>query len=179
MFFLDECHLVWCDVCGYVWAKKRDRAIAPVENDKERQTYYGALDIKTKELIVKPFQAGNGECTVAYIKFLQKQSPGQRLVIIWDGAKYHQFGAMQEYLQVINAGLPKDQWPVTCIKLAPNAPEQNPIESAWLKVKNYVRQNYYLADTFTYVKSLFIQATKILTFNFDNLNVYIENLHLI
>jgi len=150
----------------------------PVENDKTRQTYYGALDIKTNELIVKPYEKGNGECTVKYIKYLQQISPGQRIVIFWDGAKYHQFGAMREYLKEINAGLPEDQWPVTCIKLAPNAPDENPIEWAWLKIKNYVRQYYYLANSFDYVKNLFSQATKNLSFEFVKLKNYIEHLQL-
>jgi transposase len=136
------------------------------------------LDIKTNELIVKPYEAGNGECTVKYIKHLQQQSPNQRIVIIWDGARYHRFGDMQKYLEKINANLPEDQWPITCIRLAPNAPEQNPIESAWLKVKNYVRQHYYLADSFNYVKNLFIQATKNLTFDFGKLDNYIGHLQL-
>jgi transposase len=165
-------------VCGYVWAKKSERAVVAVENDKSRQTYYGALDIKTNEFIVKPFEAGNGKCTVGFIKYLQQQSPNQRIVLIWDGAKYHQYGEMQSYLEKINAGLSQDQWPITCIKLAPNAPEQNPVESAWLKIKNYVRQHYYLANSFDYVKNLFIQATKNLVFDFDKLNTYIGHLHL-
>ena len=85
---------------------------------------------------------------------------------------------MQKYLQEINNRLHANKWPVTCIKLAPNAPEQNPVEPAWLKLKNYVRQHYYLADSFLYVKNLFMLAVKNLQFNFDMLNAYTAHLQL-
>lgn len=177
--FIDECHLVWCDICGYIWAKKNQRAVIPIINEKERQTYFGALDIKTKEFIVKPYLAGNGEFTVNFIKYLREQFPKQRLVLIWDGASYHCGEVMQNYLQNINADLSPEQWLVTCIKLAPNAPEQNPVEDAWLKLKSYIRQHYYLANSFSAIKSLFFQAVQILSFNFQKLNAYIDHLQLI
>lgn len=177
--FVDECHLIWCDICGYVWAKKNQRAVMPIVNDKERQTYFGALDIKTQQFIVKPYPAGNGEFTVDFIKYLQSQSPKQRLVLIWDGASYHGGEVMQHYLQKLNAELTQAQWLVTCFKLAPNAPEQNPVEDAWLKLKSYIRQHYYLTHSFSSVKTLFFQAVQHLSFNFQKLNSYIDHLQLI
>jgi len=55
VYLLDECHLVWKDVLGYFWnfIKERlkegqnpselpERTLVKIENEKERQTYYGA-----------------------------------------------------------------------------------------------------------------------------------------
>jgi len=39
---------------------------------------------------------------------------------------------MPEYLLSINAGEPPEEWQVTCMLFAPNAPEQNPVEDIWL-----------------------------------------------
>jgi len=58
--FLDECHLLGGDVCGYVWGKTNLRIEVPIRNEKDRQTY-GALDAQTKEFIVQEYSAGNGE----------------------------------------------------------------------------------------------------------------------
>ena len=53
VFFLDECHLVWGDVCGYVWGKSNERIEIPIQNEKERTTYFGAVDYLTKELKIR------------------------------------------------------------------------------------------------------------------------------
>jgi hypothetical protein len=39
MFFLDECHLLWRDVCGYVWSQTNIRIEVPIVNEREKQTY--------------------------------------------------------------------------------------------------------------------------------------------
>jgi hypothetical protein len=33
------------DICGYVWGKKKERVEVPIVNEKERQTYFGAVNI--------------------------------------------------------------------------------------------------------------------------------------
>jgi hypothetical protein len=48
------------------------------------------------------------------------------------GLSYHKYKAMPEYLLSINAGEPPEEWQVTCMLFAPNAPEQNPVEDIWL-----------------------------------------------
>ena len=42
VFMLDECHLLWGDLCGYVWGKSARRVEVEMTNQKQRQTYYGA-----------------------------------------------------------------------------------------------------------------------------------------
>ena len=48
VFMLDECHLLWGDLCGYVWGKSDRRIEVEMTNQKQRQTYYGALDYRNK-----------------------------------------------------------------------------------------------------------------------------------
>ncbi len=60
------------------------------------------------------------------VKYLRKQCPGQQIVLIWDGASYHKYKHNLAYLEEVNGGLPPPTWPVTCIVLAPNAPELAP-----------------------------------------------------
>ena len=51
VFFLDECHLVWGDICGYIWGRTDMRIEIPVKNEKEKQTYYGAINYRTGQVI--------------------------------------------------------------------------------------------------------------------------------
>ena len=109
-----------------VWGKSNLRVEVPIKNEKERQTYYGALDAHTQEFIVQEYSAGNGENTVAFVQHLQKQRPGQRILLIWDGASYHKSEEMKEFLVDVNAGKYTMQWQVRCILFAPNAKRAKP-----------------------------------------------------
>ena len=67
---------------------------------------------------------------------------------------------MIDFLRLVNQDLPEDQWKITCIRLAPHAPQENPVEDVWLKAKAFVRRHFHLADSFQKVKQLFVRAIK-------------------
>lgn len=155
VFMIDECHLLWGDILGYVWGRTDMRIEIPIKNEKSRQTYYGALDYQTKEFIVQEYQSGNTENTINFIKYLRQKRKGKKLAIFWDGATYHGSKEFQEYLTEINANLSPEEWLINCTKFAPNAPEQNPVEDIWLQGKNFLRKFYHLCKSFKVVKWLF------------------------
>ncbi len=66
----------------------------------------------------------------------------------------------------------QSRMPVTCILLAPNAPEQNPVEDIWLKGKNEVRKNYYLCNSFKEVKDVFVRAIEGKVYDFPKVYQY-------
>ena len=68
VFFQDECHLLWGDICGYVWGKTNERVEIPVISQRQRQTYYGALNIQSCECLVKAYEKGNSESTVNFLQ---------------------------------------------------------------------------------------------------------------
>jgi len=166
VFFVDECHLLGDDVCGYIWGPTDTRVEIPVKNIKDRQTYYGALDAQSKEFIIREYSTGNGESTVEFIKYLQSQRSGQRIVLIWDGASYHKSDEVKKFLAAANDRHEQEQWQITCIIFAPNAPEQNPVEDVWLQAKNFVRKYWHLAKSFNVVKWLFKFFTNHQKFDF-------------
>lgn len=75
VFFVDECHLLWGDVCGYVWGKTDCRVEIPIMNERERQTYFGALNYQTNEFVVKPDETANGEKTKDFVEYLRSICP--------------------------------------------------------------------------------------------------------
>ena len=124
-------------------------------NKRQRQTYYGALNLLTQEFHLQERVAGNGKNTVAYIEWCQTLYPDKKLFFLWDGASYHRGADLQEFLARENAGLPEADWKVTCMLFAPNAPEQNPTEDVWLKGKQYLRKHFAVNKTFAQVKRCF------------------------
>ena len=68
LYFVDESHLLWGAVCGYVWGRTDRRIEVAMMNEKQRQTYFGALnyhrctsfsdvkDLFTEKLLDQPFE---------------------------------------------------------------------------------------------------------------------------
>ena len=145
-------HLLWGDICGYIWGRTRERIEVPI--------------------LLKPYKQAESKQTVNFVKYLMEQCPGQRIVLIWDGASYHKYKDMKAFLKEMNGNLPEEDWPVTCILLAPNSPEQNPVEDIWLQGKNELRNKYYLCNSFAEVKELFVNAIDGKTYNFPKVYQY-------
>ncbi len=172
VLFVDECHLIWGDICGYVWGKTDSRIEVPIKNEKQRQTYYGAINYRTGKVIVKGYPQGNTENTIQFVKCLISENKEAKLIIIWDGATYHYSQEFREYLKKVNQGSQKENWLIRCIKLAPNAPEQNPIEDVWLQGKEMLRKYWNLCKNFRIVKWLFEWAISQDVFCFPKLSMY-------
>ena len=176
MFFLDECHLIWRDICGYVWGKTDMRIEIPLKNEKEKQSSKGAINYRTGKVIAKEYPQGNTENTINFVEELIKDNQNKQLLIIWDGATYHRSQEWREYLEQINQGKRQEEWLIRCIRLAPNAPEQNPIEDVWLQGKEMVRRYWNLCHNFQIVKWLFSWAINQDLFDFPRvINVWFLN----
>ena len=48
------------DIVGEAWGKSKERVEIPINNYKDRQTYYGALNLLEPDLILGKHSTGNG-----------------------------------------------------------------------------------------------------------------------
>ena len=63
VFVEDECHLKAGDICpkgyrfayGYGWGDRQERLETPVKNYRDSQTYYGAMNCLTGEMILRSY----------------------------------------------------------------------------------------------------------------------------
>lgn len=172
VLFLDECHLLWGDICGYVWGKTEIRIEVPIQNEKQRQTYYGALNCRSGQVFLQAYSQGNTANTIKFVEHLRNQYPQAKLVLIWDGVPYHYSQEFRDYLEEVNQGLLEEEWWLKCIRFAPNAPEQNPIEDVWLQAKELLRKCWHLCKSFQVVKWLFEWAIRQDLFDFPKLSMY-------
>jgi len=172
VFFVDECHLHWGNAAGYIWGPKKERAQVVVPNEQRKQTYFGALNAKSGRMTVQSHPTGNSERTIAFLETLRAQHPGQQIVVIWDGAPYHRSWQAKQYLDSVNGNLPPEEWKFICFRLAPNAPEQNPIEKVWLRGKETMRKLAGLCPSFERVKALFRLLIEHDIFKFSMLRQY-------
>jgi len=151
----DQCHLLWGDCLGYVWGQRGAAITVEMTNQRARQTYDGAVNFYSREFHGHEFSAGNGEHTVADVTWLMRIYAGKKLLLVWDGASYHRDRQLKAFLAEVNFGLEEKDWRVTCMPLAPNAAEQNPVEDIWLAGKNHLRRSFAQNKTFAKVKESF------------------------
>jgi transposase len=168
----DECHLLWGDCCGRVWGKRNQTIDVPMRNARQRQTYYGAVNMLTKDIHLKDCEKGDSENPIAYVRYLQELYADKTIWLFWDNASYHRSAALKAFLAQENQGLEKASWKIFCMPFEPHAPEQNPIEDIWLKGKNFLRKNFALNKTFSNVKQCFVNFLTSLRFDSHKFNWY-------
>lgn len=76
---------------------------------------------------------------------------------------------MQEWIEIAQA---LGGWWITCLRFAPNAPQQNPVEDMWLQAKRLIRKFYFFCHFFTVVKALFELSIHCQIFDFSKLHEY-------
>ena len=161
VFVEDECHLKGGDICpkgyrfayGYGWGDRQERLETPVKNYRDSQTYYGAMNCLTGEMILRSYSIANSSSTIEFVKELQSQDPEAKIALIWDGASHHRSREFRNFLAQTNRG---QEWNVHCLRfarqrvagvppvvataeVAPYAPEENPIENVWRQLKQMLR----------------------------------------
>jgi len=169
VYAIDECHLMGEDIVGEAWGKSKERVEIPINNYKDRQTYYGALNLLEPDLILEKYTRGNGENTVKFLESLQSKNAGKILLIFWDGVRHHTGENMKNFLGEQNEGLAKSEWKITCELFAPYAPEENPVEAIWFQLKNLLRRFYRFGKNFKIINFLFQFFAKYNLFKFPNL----------
>jgi transposase len=175
----DECHLLWGDTCGMVWGQRNASIEVPMTNERERQTYYGAVNLLTHQFHLQAFPAGQGEYTVSYLRWVREVYPGKQIILLWDGASYHRDTHVKALLSELNDGRAEQDWQLICIPFAPNAPDQNPVEDIWLQGKNCLRKHFAQNKTFAAVKKCFYQFLDHFYFNSVKFDWYFSNLQII
>lgn len=166
---IDECHVQGGDICGYGWGNRQERREVPVENYRSSQTYYGALDCLNHHCIVKSYPRANSHNTIDFIEFVRNQCPSSKLAILWDGASYHRSEEFRAYLQRVNT---QEQWHIHCLRFAPYAPQENPIENLWGQAKHLLKQLCHRCTTFAMTKRLFEMIFDYRLFTMPNLTSY-------
>ena len=147
-YMIDECHLLWGDVCGYVWGKTKIRIEVAMTNQRQMETYFGTLNYQTKEFFVQEYEPGNSKNTVSFVKYLQNLNKRAKILILWDNASYHKYGEMRDYFCLVNQDVEKSGCLIICELFAPNAPEQNPVKDIWLQGKKFLREHWYFCKSF-------------------------------
>ena len=155
VFVEDECHVSAGDICGYGWGKRRNRREVDVTNYRTSRSYFGALDCLTHRLEWQECEQANTQSTIEFVECLRQKYPESKLVLIWDGASYHRSQEWRQYLERVNGGREEVDWAVRCLRFAPYAPSENPVENIWGQGKQCLRKMFKTCTTMRTTQALF------------------------
>jgi len=104
------------------------------ENIRKRKVIFGFLDLKTKKAIAFKKDVGNEESCLDTLKAIyEKYKENKKIILIWDGAKYHFSKGIKAFLGTVDN--------LKLVALPPYAPDENPTEKIWKKVRNKITHN--------------------------------------
>jgi len=79
---------------------------------------------------------------------------------------------MKTFLAQQNQELLPGEWKITCIRFAPYAPQENPVEAIWLQLKTLLRRFDRFGKSFSIVKRLFQLFVDLKLFNLPHFENY-------
>lgn len=129
------------------------------------------LNILTGRVIVKGCENTKSTSVINFLKYLLKRNPRRKITIFWDGASSHRSHLVKEFLHKVNKGKKGLAARLLLVRLAPNAPEENPIEDVWLQGKNHIRREVDFTN-FGDVQDSFEKSIKSKKFKFDKIKKY-------
>ena len=129
ILFGDEASFAQWGSLSYTWALKGQQPTIKTSGKRKAYKVFGLIDYRSGRFFYKSHTGRfNSESYKAFLQEVLRQSDGQHLIIIQDGARYHTSFAMKEFFQEQSERL-------TIFQLPSYSPDFNPIEFLWKKMK--------------------------------------------
>lgn len=150
-FAADESSIVWETLCRKAWLKKGEKTIIKADRIKQRQHYFGALNLQTGKHTLVPLSWQNTETMIVALRTLTQCYPKKKLCIVWDNAKWHRSNELRDLL-----GKGKEFSHIQFIWLPPYSPDKNPQEHVWKVGKDAIANRVY--SSFSELSATFERA---------------------
>ena len=151
IFAADESSIVWETELRRAWLPRGKKTILKVDRTKQRQSYFGALNLKTHCHELIPLTWQNTETIIGALRELTKRYPHKKLCLIWDNAAWHRSKGLRALL-----GTGNEFAHIKLIWMPPYAPDENPEEHVWKFGKEAIANDVY--TTFAELKNKFESA---------------------
>lgn len=137
-FAADESSIVWETELRKAWLKKGEKTIIKADRIKQRQNYFGALNLRSGQHTLVPLIWQNTTTMIEALRALTEVYPNKKLCIIGDNARWHRSKELRELL-----GEGKEFSHIHFIWLPPYAPDNNPQEHVWKVGKDAIANRTY------------------------------------
>ncbi len=144
IYFCDGVHPTHNTESCYGWIRKGHEKEIRSNTGRQRLNINGAIDIETKEAVVRYDDTLNAQSTVKLLKEIEtKHSLSSTIYIIVDNARYYKCNIVSEYLETSKIKL---------LFLPPYSPNLNLIERLWKFFRKKITKGKYY-EKFTGFKS--------------------------
>lgn len=121
-----------------VWLPRGEYPKVTVSNERQKRSVYGFLNMKTGREHALKAERQTMNDTVRIVRRIRRQYPTQKILLLWDGARWHHGSAVQAWL--------RSDPHVEVLPFPRYAPEENSQEHVWKAGRRHVTHNWFLAD---------------------------------
>ena len=132
VLFEDETDVHRLPPLRQMWMKRGEQARIRVPERNGKFALYGVLDPETGAVFTSAYEKGRSDYTKAFLAEVREAFEGE-VVVVWDQASWHTSAAVEQALSE-HAGL-------EVLLLPKRAPQENPIEDVWRRLKEVVAAN--------------------------------------
>lgn len=140
----DECRIERESGLKSIWYQRGDYPTIRVDQKKQAQYFYGALDVKSGKCHLWDTEdKQNSSNTVKFLRQLEDYYQGKDVLLIWDGAPSHR-GKVKDYLTKLHRHrrtYHKRRWKLQIMYFPPYWPKLNPQEKVWKQGKQNCTHN--------------------------------------
>jgi transposase len=159
ILFADECSLHFETEFRKMWLPKGKKTIFKVNKSLERQNYFGAWNIFTKQEHLIELTWQNTETIIKALEELQNIYKDKKLLIVWDNAGWHRSKELKSHL-----GKDNKFENIKLLWLPPYAPDKNPQEHIWKFAKDKTKNS--IPDKFQDLKDIFYNSIQNVSFDY-------------
>ena len=134
--------------------------IIKLNRNKTAQSYFGALNAKTKKHHLIEMAWQDTENIIEALKKLSRIYPNKKLCILWDNARWHK---SKELRKLLRKGEIFEH--IHLINFPPYAPDENPEEHVWKYGKEKIANKHF--ESFDKLKETFTKTLKTRTFGYS------------
>lgn len=136
---MDEAALLSTPTVTRMWGLKGIQPVIPMRfGTKERKTLFGAVNLKTGELVGQIVPTGNAETFASFLDAIRERYPRGHVVVILDNVRFHHARMIQKYLTRHSR--------ISFLFLPPHHPKLNPQEMVWQIMRRKVTHCAYYAS---------------------------------
>lgn len=123
---------------SYSWSLKGNQPIVNCkQRERERQTTFGSLNIKTGEIIINFADKGNYQSFKKHLKkILRLYRDSMSIIMVLDNVRYHHAKLLKKFLIKHKK--------LKFIYLPAYSPDLNPIERVWWYMRKKITHNRYI-----------------------------------
>lgn len=156
----DETRIDYHEEIRRCWLPKGEKTILKLARNKQKQHYFGALNLKPHQLFLSRLDWQDSDNIIRALESLSRRYPDKRICLLWDNAKWHKSLALRAKL-----GPGESLECFHLINFPPYAPDENPQEHVWRYGKEQIRSEHFAS--FSELRDLFESSLTSRTYTYQ------------